>query len=184
MANNTHLEPFRQFNHLYDVIDLFKYSGSIPVTKGTVVKAGGSGWRTDDTNVAMLGNVGAGYGNTVSQRYGITPYVVDAATGDVAMGILLKDVREYDENGEKLVFHPRHADERNYVMSGQPVPVLQNGWILYSGTINGPVTINAQVYPSGEGHMTTNSVNQVASIGSIRGLQSSEGNYLLHINVK
>lgn len=180
---NTDLKPFRLVDAAYDTIDLFSYSGSIPVTKGTVVKLGGSGWRIDETNIALLGSVGASYNNVTSERYGVRPYVVDAGTGDAVLGILLKDVREYDENGEKLVFHPRNADEREYVMSGRPVPILTEGLVLISGTFNGSVSAGATAYPSGNGAITVNSLNQnTASIlGKFWGGVDSQGYALLHV---
>ena len=58
-------------------------------------------------------------------------------TKDVPLGMLLYDVREDDENGEKLIFNPRKAAENDYVISGQAVPILTRGIVLYSGATLG-----------------------------------------------
>ena len=41
------LRPFRDYNE-HDVINLFKFSGTIPANKGTLVKVIGDGWKTTD----------------------------------------------------------------------------------------------------------------------------------------
>ena len=141
MAHN--LRPFRQYNET-DVVNLFAYSGTaengaagIVATKGLAVKAT-VGW-TNDANsnpVELLGSVGASYNNVVSQRYGVKPKIGIAASGDSILGLTLMDVRELDENGEKLVFNPRKAAEMGVVVSGQAVPVLTKGLVTYSGASN------------------------------------------------
>jgi hypothetical protein len=81
----------------------------------------------------MIGNVGGSFPLSNSQRFGVKPKVTIATSGDV-LGLTLLDVREVDENGEKLIFNPRKAAEMNVVISGQTVPVLTRGVVLYSGT--------------------------------------------------
>ena len=63
------LRPFRDYDE-HDVINLFKYSGSDTVNKGTFVKIF-SGW-SPDSELAELGNAGAAYNNVVSQRVGLS----------------------------------------------------------------------------------------------------------------
>jgi hypothetical protein len=132
------LRPFRQYSE-QDVINLYAYSGdSTLVRKGLVVKIMGDGFAPDTTSNGYdvnqrLGDVGAAYGNVVSQRYGATPKIGGAASGDRAIGITLMDIRELDENGEKLVFNPRKAAEMGVIISGQAVPVLTQGIVMYSG---------------------------------------------------
>lgn len=132
------LRPFRQYSEK-DVVNLYAYSGdSSLVRKGLVVKIQGDGFAPDTTSNgydvnARLGDVGAAYGNVVSQRYGATPKIAAALSGDRAIGITLMDIRELDENGEKLVFNPRKAAEMGVVISGQAVPVLTQGIVMYSG---------------------------------------------------
>ena len=42
---------------------------------------------------------------------------------------------ERDENGEKLLYHPRKAAEMQAVISGQTMPVLTKGVVLYKGQL-------------------------------------------------
>jgi len=132
------LRPFRQYSE-QDVVNLYAYSGdSTLVRKGLVVKVQGDGFAPDTTSNgydvnSRLGDVGAAYNNVVSQRYGATPKISTASSGDRALGLTLMDIRETDENGEKLIFNPRKAAEMNVVVSGQTIPILTKGIVMYSG---------------------------------------------------
>lgn len=131
------LKPFRDYSE-HDVINLFSFSGdSTHVVKGLAVKVMGPGLNPGITNVSPtehLGNVGGNFGsNVVSLRHGVAAKVAVAASGEAVLGLTLMDVRETDENGEKLIFNPRKAAEMNVVVSGQAVPVLTRGLIMYSG---------------------------------------------------
>ena len=138
MAN---LKAFRQYSE-HDVVNLFSLTGNgitLPFNKGTLVSVNGDGWKNDaSSDLDMLGDVGAAYSNTVSQRYGVPACVTVAATGDNILGITLYDVKETDENGEKLVFNPRKAAELQAVVSGQAVPVMTKGVVLYNGVTGTP----------------------------------------------
>lgn len=136
MAHN--LKPFRDYDE-HDVVNLFSFSGdSTHVVKGLAVKVMAPGFNPGITNVSpteLLGEVGGDFGaNVVSQRYGVLAKVTTAASGESVLGLTLLDVRETDENGEKLVFNPRKAAEMGVVVSGQAVPVLTKGLVMYSGT--------------------------------------------------
>lgn len=177
------LLPFRDYDE-HDVINLFSWNGTVPVNNGTFVKVGGSGWRASETNPYMLGSVGAAYANTVSQRFGTQPYVTIASTGDVTIGMLLNDVREYDENGEKLLYNPRKQAEMQCVLSGQTVPIATRGIFMYSG-VNEAVTAGQTAYVSG-GQLTNNSLNQNAgsTVGTFLGAKNDYGHVLLKLNVQ
>ena len=146
MAHN--LRPFRDYDE-HDVVNLFAYSGDVsnPVYKGLVVKVMAPGFdigtSTNSTPNTLLGSVGASFANTVSERYGVSAKVTSATSGDAVLGLTLLDIRETDENGEKLAFNPRKAAEMNVVISGQAVPVLTKGLVLYSGAT---VTANHVAY--------------------------------------
>lgn len=149
----TTLLPFREYDE-HDVINLFAYDGALD--RGHVVKIL-SGWKnTDETQ--LMGNVGGSFTNTVSQRYGVKAKLDLAdASGDKPLGVLLHDVKETDENGEKLVFNPRKAAEMEVVLSGQAVPVVTKGVFLYSGsTLEGQtVTAGQKLYSDANGLLTT-----------------------------
>jgi hypothetical protein len=84
------------------------------------------------------------------------------------------DVRELDENGEKLVYNPRKAAEMNVVVSGQVVPVLTKGVVLYEGVnsslISTSANAGAPVYVSSTaGELTTTDPGGTAVVGRLLG---------------
>jgi hypothetical protein len=127
------LRPFRQIDE-FDIVNLFSFSGTLPATRGTLVKIQ-RGFVATDEPIQMLGAVGNSYSNTVSQRYGSYAKIAACGAGDPALGIMLMDVRETDENGELLIFKPRKAAEMDVVLSGQTVPVGTKGLFHYSGAL-------------------------------------------------
>jgi len=152
------LRPFRDYDEK-DVINLFAFEvaagEALPINKGTLVKVG-TGWTTDQ-ELAMIGDVGASYTNTVSQRYGVAAKVVTAGAGDAPIGITLFDTKETDENGENLKFNPRKAAEMEAVLTGQAVPVVSRGIFLYSGaTLAGETpAAGSKLYCGADGEVTT-----------------------------
>jgi hypothetical protein len=143
------LLPFRDIDEK-DVINIYSYSGSIPVNKGTLVKIVGSGWVHGQEPTEMLGSPGASYANTVSQRYGNPFKVANAGTGDNALGVTLMDVKETDPNGTQYKFDRNLADEHEVIISGQTVPVARKGMFLYSG-ITGATTAGQKLYVGAAG---------------------------------
>lgn len=152
MPIQTTLAPQRDFDN-HDVINQFKWNptGAYPTNKGTIVKIL-SGLMTDQT-VQMLGSVGASYANTVSQRYGVQPSVAAVtSSGDQVLGMLLDDIREVDENGEKLIFKREKAAMMQVSMSGEPVRVVTRGWFVYSG-VSGTAIAGEPAYASVDGNI-------------------------------
>jgi hypothetical protein len=179
------LKPFRDYSE-HDVINLFAVQGDqdskgVIATPGTVVKVIGNGFQpvAASTNppgtgflgavpVDLAGLVGGGFVNTVSDRYALTAKVAAASSGDAAIGITLLSTQELDENGEKLVFHPRKAAEKNVVISGQGVPVLTKGIVVYSGSQIGSASVGAGVYLSATaGELSTTAGTILTQVGSL-----------------
>ena len=187
------LRPFRDYDE-HDVINLFSWSGGVPAYKGTMVKvASPSGFvASDDEPVEMFGAVGNAYANTVSQRYRTSAQVTTCTSGsgankDVPLGMLLYDVREDDENGEKLIFNPRKAAENDYVISGQAVPVLTRGIVLYSGATlaSDTVTIGLDVYTAAAGELSVTAahIEKSTKVGKVLGLKDANNHMLLKIEL-
>ena len=82
--------------------------------------------------------------------------------------MLLNDVRETDENGEKLIYNPRKAAELSAVVSGQTVPVLKRGIILAYAT--GATAGNGAFI---------NTLGELESNASIHGSYVKVGTYLV-----
>ena len=194
------LKPFRDYDE-HEVLNLFAFSGTIPVTKGHMVSIVGDGWQNaqgddHDGHWQMLGAPGGGLApdNTVSQRYGVfngstgkgsaVKIAADDATDVV--GMLLYDVKEEDENGEKLIYNPRKAAEMEVALSGQAVPVLTRGIVLYDGeqlTADAPsagVKLYVSAASGNEGELTTTDGGG-SVVGIALGKKDDDGNVLVKV---
>lgn len=187
------LKPFRQYNE-NDVINLFAFDGTVStagVNKGTLVKLASSGFRnTDDPTLAWTNGPGASFDGTVSMRYEVPWKVQLCQTGsagvkDVPLGITLYDIKEWDENGEKLIFNPRKAAELQCVLSGMAVPVLTKGLVLYSGTLTnggeGSIGPGATVYAGANGELGT--ATTANAVGKTLGGADADGYVLLKLEL-
>ena len=174
------LRPFRDYSE-HEVLNLFAYSGaaessSVIQTKGAAVKLSAEGFTVGPTSssanqpIDLLGPVGATFPLSDSQRFGVRPKVTLATSGDV-LGLTLLDVRELDENGEKLIFNPRKAAEMNVVISGQAVPVLTRGTILYSGSAISNATAGQYAVVSG-------TAGELANTSTLRTNEVAVGRFL------
>ena len=158
------LLPLRDYSEK-DVIGFYCYSGTLPVSKGSLLKLQGSGFVASQDPTETLGSPGASYTNTVSQRYGVPFKLSLAGTGDHAIGISLYDVKETDENGLPLRFNPRKAYELEAVISGQTLPVAVKGRFLYSG-ITGTVVPGQRLYQGVNGLIEAN-INSAQGAGGL-----------------
>lgn len=178
------IKPFRAYSE-HEVLNVFSYDLD-SVNKGTFVKVKGSGFvnTQDSLNITSAVPVGASYYNVVSDRYSTSFQVTIAATGDnnKVVGMLLQDVRETDENGEKLIFHPRKAAELQCVVSGQTVPILRRGIVLAYAT--GAVAGNtAYINANGEVSTDLGQTFAGARVGSYLGSADSDGYALLAVDL-
>ena len=186
---NERLRPFRDYSE-HEVVNLFAF-GDNAVSLGTtdVVYAGScvkvkTGWQNDQESL-QLGDVGADFANTVSDRWGVTAEVeyTDGGADEAALGITLADVREYDENGEALKFNPRKAAELQACLTGQAVPVATRGlFLMATGAWAGAnqVAINMDVFATGSGQITTAGQKAVNNrIGRTLGGPDSDGSVLV-----
>ena len=192
MATTVNLRPFRDYDE-HDVINLFAHRSN-DVNKGSLVALEtATGWKNTNEPTMEEGVIGATYGNTVSNRYAVRAKVTDAASGSKVIGITLWDVKETDENGEKLLYNPRKAAEMQCVISGQAVPVATRGVFLYSGaTLNathaaqGPVA-GEYLYAADDGQMMVASSvgwdSTVAKVGQVLGGMDSSNHVLIRLDI-
>jgi len=132
------LKPFRDYSE-HDVINLFACDSV--ATRGTLVKPIRSwkdknGVETSNAGPLNLTSDGAGqkYINIVNNIFEInskvTP-VVNYSDNPKPIGILLNDVKEFDENGRKLLYDRRKMEEMGVVLKDyHSVPILTKGLIL------------------------------------------------------
>jgi hypothetical protein len=178
MAN---LKPFRDYDE-HDVINLFAVN-SDSLNKGTVVVANGDG--VNLKNDLSLDNLSP-YGDTVSAKFNVPWTVSPAASGATQgqiVGLLLKDVRRYDENGEQLIFNPRKAAEMDVIISGQACPILTKGLVLVSGIVGTPgFGSGAAVSDAGGGDLKVVAYGS-ATVGKFLGPKNDEGYALLKVEL-
>ena len=180
------LLPFRDYDE-HDVINLFAfdYAGT-SVVKGALVKIKSSaGWNASQELDHTNSMVGFTLNNVVSDRYAVNARVQLAGSGDNPLGMLLYDVAETDENGEKLIYNPRKAAEMQTTVSGQAVPILTKGLVLVKG-IDGTPAENAVAYcgtGTADGGITTTAGGTKKAIGRFLGTTGANGEALLHLDV-
>lgn len=186
MAN---LLPFRDYDEK-NVINLYAFSGISSGNKGTLVKIQGDGFQLDSTNpIEMLGSAGDfAPSNVVSQRYGVVPKMTYATNGSPVLGMTLWDIRETDENGEKLLYRPRKAAEMEVVLSGQACPVVTKGIFGYAGIqtgggLTGVVSAGVNLYPGTNGVLSAQNLVTGTPIGKTLGKTDANGNTLIWLNV-
>ena len=102
----TRMLPYRQYDE-QDVINIFSLD-TITGEAGSLVKISSANLDLDPTNLITRSD-SLGYQNymgNASSLYPEVPYKVTkvAATGERPLGILLRDVRSVDENGENRLW--------------------------------------------------------------------------------
>jgi hypothetical protein len=94
---------------------------------------------------------------------------------------------ERDENGEKLLYHPRKAAEMQAVISGQTMPVLTKGVVLYKGQLTDVgVAAGVNVYnsTSGNGELSIDNPSSTATkVGKTLGAKDDQGYVLLKVEL-
>ena len=189
---NERLMPFRDYDE-HDVINLFAFGDTaVTLNTTTTVQAGSvvkikTGWsNTDETQ--MLTDVGSSYNNVVSQRYGVNAEVEYANGGsETPLGILLYDVREFDENEEPLKYNPQKAAELQAAISGQAVPVATKGTFLFATgsfqAIAGTISAGDTLYVTGDGKITNQQLGVNSSIGKALGGADADGSLLVKLEL-
>jgi hypothetical protein len=178
MAN---LKSFRDYDE-HDVINLFAVDAA-SAEAGSVVVADGVGVNLkDDMSLDSL----SPFAGTLSSQYNV-PWTVSlapsGATKGSIVGILLKDVRTFDENGEKLVYNPRKAAEMDVIVTGQACPIATKGVFLVGGIVGTPgVGSGAAVSNAGAGAIKVTTY-ATATVGKFLGPKNDEGYALLKIEL-
>jgi len=173
----TNLLPFRQYDD-NDVVNMFAYDGTT-VGAGLVVKVSAANLNDDLIDLVEDGAFLNTQGNAYSPL-AVNPLRVAAAgSGDAALGILLRDVRDTDENGEKLRFYPQKKEELQCVLSGESVPVATKGIFTISasafqGSLGGDLAIGSGVKASTAGTVTGCAPTDSACFGTIIGTGSRD----------
>jgi hypothetical protein len=134
---NTHLLPFRDYDE-HEVLGFFALNTTGVAGQFVTVDTFNPDNQNGYSNIAP----GASYDNVLSLRHEVKAKVAPAASGAKAsqvLGVTLKSTLEFDENGEKLIFHPEKKNKLQCVTSGESTPILKRGLVTlastaYSGT--------------------------------------------------
>lgn len=123
----TRLLPTRSINEK-DVINSYSFDSNSGEA-GTFVKVSAGNLNLDPVEYGDFGPFANSLGNATSQYPYVPQKVTAAGTGDAGLiiGMLLRDVREVDENGEKLLYYPQKKYELQCVLSGEAVPIASRG---------------------------------------------------------
>jgi hypothetical protein len=175
------LKPFRDYDE-HDVINLFAFSGA-SANKGTLVVAQGQGVNLLDAT--SLDNLSS-FGNTLSSQFNVPWTVAPAAaasTKSQVVGMLLKDVRTVDENGERLIFNPRKAAEMDVIISGQAAPILTKGIVLVKDIQGAAPGFGSGAAPTANGNLLVTGASTANSIGKFLGPTGSDGYALFKLEL-
>jgi len=185
------LKPLRDYSE-HDVLNgFYTLDGPMPTTKGNFVYVS-SGYIPGESELVDLGDVGAHYTNTVAQRVGLQAKVkITTNSGQNAIGVLLYDYRETDENGIPLRYDTNKQARMQCLLSGQSAVILREGLVSYSGINGGAVpivsiTVGAPAFLGNDGGIqTSGSVTNagVKKVGTFLSLPNAEGWTLVDIQL-
>lgn len=187
------LLPFRDYSE-HEVLNIF--ACNVIANKGTVVapvrswKDNGTGTENSKNGPLQLDSTGPGklYLNSVSNNFELVATVttlVNANDIPTAIGILLKDIREFDENGKKLIFDSRKAAEMDVIIKDiQAVPILTRGLVLINDIDDsfGAVDIGDAAYLGSNGRLATGYVTAVPVVGRFLSKRDENGYALVKVN--
>ena len=126
----TRLLPYRNYDD-NDIINEFSFDQSSGEA-GTFVKVVAADLSRDPVEYTTSSYFGNTLGNATSEYPEVVNKVgVTSGTGDAGavLGMLHRDVRDTDENGEKLHFYPQKREQLQCVLSGEAVPILTEGTV-------------------------------------------------------
>jgi len=123
----TRLLPYRSINET-DVINGYSFDSNSGEA-GTFVKVSAGNLTLDPVEYGNFGPFANALGNARSQYPFVPQTVTTASSGDAGLiiGMILRDVREVDENGEKLIYYPQKKQDLQCVLSGEAVPIASRG---------------------------------------------------------
>lgn len=192
------LRPFRDYSE-HAVINLF--ACDTVVNKGTLVKPirswkdDGTGTGTDSSTAGPLTlsstSVGKKFQTTLNDFFtlnGLVTPTVNYNDTPKPIGILLKDVKELDENGEPLIFNPRKVEEMDVVIKNyNAAPILTKGLIIVNdidttnyGGGGGDPDIGDVAYAGANGSIATDGL---VVVGTFLSPKDQNGYCLVNLNM-
>ncbi len=174
------IRPLRDYSE-HDVLNFFAFDlDSGDAGEFVQVDSSNGAELTDFHDTAAIGQQ---FGNTVGKRWTAPARVTHTASGEQALGMMLYDVREQDENGEQLIFNPQKAIEMNVVRSGEAVPILTRGVVLIlSGAVVGDPVPGTNAFTAAAGEVGTDEgASGAGQVGVWLGARDANGDALLKV---
>lgn len=154
----TRLLPERNYDDK-DIINTYSFMAGSGEA-GTFVKVVNGDFSKDPTVYVNSSYYLNRLGNATS-KYPEVPFKVGPTTGTgdygTVLGMMFRDIREVDENGEKLHFYSQKKEELQCRLSGEAVPILTEGIVdmNYRGFVNGVVpNVNDAAVLAANGQLT------------------------------
>jgi hypothetical protein len=191
------LLPFGNYDE-HDVINIFACNKV--ANKGTLVSPLRS-WKDNNESIdkntngpLILSSNGPGqlYANSVSNNFeliGTVTPTLNYNSSPTSIGLLLKDVREFDENGKKLIFDARKAAEMDVIIKDlQAVPILMKGLVLVNDIDETSINPNAGGPPDNGDFAYVGSNGRIGTdgwikIGRFLSQKDQNGYALVSINI-
>lgn len=172
-------KPFQDYSQ-HDVVNLFAHvSGR--VNAGTFVVV-------DTFNPdAFPAAPGASYPGTpnraLSFQWSNPAKVRTAASGEIPLGMMLNDVRTFNDRGENLNYHRSELQYTDTILSGNSVPVLTRGMVEINGFsgVPGPNS-GAIVHPSLPGQLLVSNAT-AGQVGTFLSTSGADGYAIFRINL-
>ena len=205
-TSQPNLKPFRDYDE-HEVINLYAHVDG-DVNKGTFVAITAADGNTNVWQSANspatphLGGDAAFSANTPARATilrEVVQWKVDTAAGSltegagsVPLGVILYDVKEENQWGEKTIFRPlTERAERQVVPSGAAIPILVRGLIKTNGFTGTPGPGSGAILSSGAGAggagwaQVTNGVsgNTLARVGKFLTSADADGYALLKVEL-
>jgi hypothetical protein len=162
MANEiTRLLPYRSYDE-NDVINFYSLD-AVTGEAGSVVQVSSANLTDEPVSMTTRGDSDS-YNNVMGNGYSPYPevnYKVSKVAGTGAavrpLGIMLRDVRATDENGQNLIYDSVKREELQCVISGQAVPIATKGiFTVNVSALAGGVApaVNSLAVPAANGTLT------------------------------
>lgn len=158
ITSTPNLKPFRQFSE-YEVINGLYSATTATLNKGTIVKITNAPGNTNVLDGAATpatphlgdaGNWGEAPSYASSKRKAVAWKVAAANSGDVALGMTIRDVAETNKYGENYNYRPKYErDEKMIVTSGEAVPILTRGIVTVNGFVGTPAAGSGAIASGG-----------------------------------
>ena len=179
-TEKPNMKPFREVD-VHDVINMFAHvSGS--VNAGTFVIATVAD--PDANPQAFIAGTREGQPTRAfSPRWENPNKVRTTTSGEVPLGIMLNDVREYNSYGDRYVHHKDELGRLDIVLSGQAVPIATRGIFEINGFSGAPGPMSGAIaHPTVDGQLLVSN-SSTGKVGKFLSNSGADGYALFKVEL-